>query len=662
MTERNGWLKDILWATALAGAVAIAFRLWFGLGATTNLSDAVPWGLWKILNMVAGVALATSGFTVGFLVYVLKLERFRPLLKPAILLAFLGYGASCFALFLDIGLPHRIWHPIVMWNPHSFLFEVAWCVMLYFTITMLELSPTVLERVGGRRLAHLLHRAAFWIVTVGITLSSLHHTSLGSLFLVTPQRLHPLWYTPRLPVHFILSAVGGGIMVVVLAKLLHSHWYDREAVFGAGTGCTGAVSDEMRSEPPCVGPDFPTVRQLATLAAGVLAASLAVKLADLGATGAWRSLLAGTWESWSYGLELILGAAIPVLIMASGAARRSPAVVGVAAASAAVGLVWNRLNVGVFGYFRDAGTVYVPSLTEWALSLGVIAAAGIVFLFAVENLPIFSEDGEEWRRARQAFSPAFDRFSGVWRMTLANGLSRASLLAVIVVPLAWVLLWPSPSGGSAAGGAVRPPAAHDAERKVLRIDGNRGGVAVVFPHADHQRRLGGPQSCGRCHHLSLPADHSTPCSRCHRDMERDTDLFDHRAHFTAVARRDHLGGWIPENQTCRVCHSAGGPEGASTARPCLECHEKDMTPSRSVDAPLGLATARGYRAALHENCIACHKEEAAQQKRPTLGDCSTCHETLRRREAPTMTVPPLQVLARLHQDPGARVRGDAGGS
>ncbi len=144
--------------------------------------------------------------------------------------------------------------------------------------------------MGGERLAHLLHRAAFWIVTVGITLSSLHHTSLGSLFLVTPQRLHPLWYTPRLPVHFILSAMGAGLMVVVLAKLLHSHWYDREAVFGAGTGCTGAVSPEKRGEPPCVGPDFPMVRQLATLAAGVLAVSLVVKLADLWATGAWRSL------------------------------------------------------------------------------------------------------------------------------------------------------------------------------------------------------------------------------------------------------------------------------------------------------------------------------------------------------------------------------------
>jgi Ni/Fe-hydrogenase subunit HybB-like protein len=91
--------------------------LWFGLGATTNLDDAVPWGLWKILNMVAGVALATGGFTVGLLATVLHVKRLQPLVRPAILIALLGYGSSVVALLFDIGLPHRIWHPIVMWNP-----------------------------------------------------------------------------------------------------------------------------------------------------------------------------------------------------------------------------------------------------------------------------------------------------------------------------------------------------------------------------------------------------------------------------------------------------------------------------------------------------------------------------------------------------------------
>ena len=193
MSKRVTRTKDVLIVVALCGFVAIVLRLAFGLGASTALSDSVPWGLWKILNMVAGVALATGGFTLACAVYVLGLEKYRPLLRPAILIAFLGYGSSCFALFLDIGMPHRIWHAIVYWNEHSFLFEVAWCEMLYFTVTILELSPTFLERMGLGRVAGFLHRIAFGIVVTGIALSSLHHSSLGSLFLVTPQRLHPLW-------------------------------------------------------------------------------------------------------------------------------------------------------------------------------------------------------------------------------------------------------------------------------------------------------------------------------------------------------------------------------------------------------------------------------------------------------------------------------------
>jgi Ni/Fe-hydrogenase subunit HybB-like protein len=180
MTRRTRGVKDVLWALTVAGLVAAVFRLWFGLGATTNLTDRVPWGLWKILNMVAGVAISTSGFTVGFLVYVLRLERFRPLMKPAILVAFLGYGCSCTALLFDIGLPWRFWHPFIMWNEHSFLFEVFWCVTLYFTVTAIELAPTVFQKLRAEKAVAVLHHIAFGVVVVGISLSSLHHSSLGS--------------------------------------------------------------------------------------------------------------------------------------------------------------------------------------------------------------------------------------------------------------------------------------------------------------------------------------------------------------------------------------------------------------------------------------------------------------------------------------------------
>jgi hypothetical protein len=263
----------------------------------------------------------------------------------------------------------------------------------------------------------------------------------------------------------------------------------------------------------------------------------------------------------------------------------------------------------------------------------VIAAAGLVFLYAVENLPIFDASWETWQQTRDRFSPVFDRFSRVWRVTLASGLNRASLIAVFTVPVAWVLLYPPFDGQTRLGARpIKPPVAADAERTLLRIDGDQARLAVAFPHADHQRRLGGESSCGSCHHASLPRDHSTPCSRCHRDMERPTDIFDHTAHFVAVARREALGGWIPENQSCARCHETEAPKSAATAKPCLECHEQDMSFSRKPPAPLALAQASGYRVAMHESCISCHEREAVRLERPALAECSNCHESLRRRE------------------------------
>jgi len=625
MTDRTRHIKDVLWFLTVFGAVAILLRLVFGLGATTNLCDAVPWGLWKILNMVAGVALATGGFTVGLLVYVLKIERLRPLVKPAILVAFLGYGSSVFALCLDIGLPHRIWHPILMWNPRSFLFEVAMCVMLYFTVTIVELAPTLLERwPGSRRAVTALHRITPGLAIFGITLSSLHHTSLGSLFLVTPQRLHPLWYTTWIPVLFITSAMGAGMMTVVLVKLLHSRWYGSSFMPGDGLSPPVLVCVAPTAlESPQRDHELSMLRTLASIAAAVLGLYLALKTTDLIRTGAWQQLLTGTWESWLYVLELVLTAVVPIVLMAMPAVRRTAAGLAAAATSAILGMVLNRLDVGIFGYLRDASTVYVPSLAEWAVSLGVIAAAGLVLLFVVERFAVFDDVWVSRQHDGPPFSAGFGRLSGVWALALGNPVRRVTLIAVFAAPLAWAALYPPYRAAAATG--VSPPVAADAQRAVLRIDGNRQAMTVRFAHADHRERLGGELSCSRCHHLALPSDHASPCSRCHRSMERATRIFDHTAHFAGVADDQELMGLHPGNHSCRACHAAGQTKSRTSARGCLDCHRNDMKPAREPGGRLDLEYAPGYRVAMHATCIPCHRREAEQRERPRLAECTTCH-------------------------------------
>ena len=134
----------------LGGLVSGALRFSLGLGATTHLSDATPWGLWIGFDVVTGVGLAAGGFTLCGIVYIFNIKRFRPIVRPTILTAFLGYLLVIMGLMFDLGRPWAIWHAIVMWNPHSVMFEVAWCVMLYTTVLALEFSPV---RVRWLRIA-----------------------------------------------------------------------------------------------------------------------------------------------------------------------------------------------------------------------------------------------------------------------------------------------------------------------------------------------------------------------------------------------------------------------------------------------------------------------------------------------------------------------------
>jgi Ni/Fe-hydrogenase subunit HybB-like protein len=629
MYNKTRILKDFLWFFIFFGIIAAIFRLWFGLGATTNLTDLLPWGLWKVLNMIAGVALSTSGFTIGFLVYVLKLEKFKPLIKPAILIAFLGYGTSCFALLFDIGLPHRFWHPLVMWNEHSFLFEVFWCVMLYFSVTFIELMPNILEKYNLKKTVSFFHKIAIGIVIIGISLSTLHHSSLGSLFLITPLRLHTLWYSSLLPIYFIISAAGCGIMFLILIKIMYAKLYDPVTIFGNRNN--GKVpllcsldktnGDTGNKE---YGKDIPMLSSLSILGASLLAIYLIIKIYDLFRLNLFGTLAAGTWESWLYIIELVLTAALPILLIIIKRSRLSPYGLGVAAFSASIGLALNRLDVGIIGYFHDAGTIYFPSLTEWALSIGVIAAAALIFLFIVENYTIFDEQWKVNKIKKGIFKASFDSISRVWQTALQSGLHRTTIIGVFVIPVAFVLMYPQYKSKKEI--KVVPASGLNITRSVLIINGSRKAMNTEFPHLKHQQEFGKEKSCIKCHHMSLPNDKSSPCSRCHRRMFEKTLIFNHDKHTIYVADKRQISGLHPENKTCSICHLSGSPKNIKSAVACMECHREDMNISDTLNLSRQFLYATSYFGIMHKRCIGCHQERKLQVNKPCLDQCSNCHQ------------------------------------
>ena len=204
----------------LLGALGVvAAKLIWGLGATTNLSDNWPWGLWVAFDVGVYIASAAGGFVLAAIVYIFKVEAFRPLVKPAILIATLGYTIGALGIAIDLGRSPLIVHPLWMWQPGSIMFEVAWCVMMYLTVLYLEFSPNLFARFGWEKAASVQHALVIPLVIFGILLSFLHQSSLGALFLITPDQ-QPLWHMPLMGYLFVISAMSLGLSVLTFFSVI----------------------------------------------------------------------------------------------------------------------------------------------------------------------------------------------------------------------------------------------------------------------------------------------------------------------------------------------------------------------------------------------------------------------------------------------------------
>ena len=190
---RIGTLPLVLILLMAIAAIVAFMRYAFGIGAISDLSYSYPWGFWISFDLFTGVVISSGGFLMAGTVYILRIKEFQPLLRPSVLTAFLGYIMVAVALLVDLGQPLRIWYMMIHWNHTSVLLEIGICVMSYLTVLAIEFAPVVLERFPTlHKIAHLIHKFIMPFVILGVVLSTLHQSSLGSLLLIQPQKLHPL--------------------------------------------------------------------------------------------------------------------------------------------------------------------------------------------------------------------------------------------------------------------------------------------------------------------------------------------------------------------------------------------------------------------------------------------------------------------------------------
>lgn len=381
----------VLAIIALNGLIFLAFRFFFGIGSVTNLNNQYPWGLWIGVDVAAGVALAAGGFTSAALGHIMYREHFHSIVRPALLTAMLGYTFVAIGVFVDIGRWYYIWHPLVMWNGNSALFEVGICVMMYVTVLYIEFLPVVTERFLGkvnikgafsflnkplekflRVLDKGLTKTIFIFIILGVVLSTLHQSSLGTLMVIAGEKMHPLWQTPVLPLLFLLSAIAVGFPMVIFESITASRSFNHK-------------------------PEMHVLSPLGYTVAPLLGIYLAFKIGDMFIRETFVYLTEINTASVMFTIEVVVGVIIPLRMFLSKKVLETPSMLLTASSLVIFGVLLNRINNFIVAYTPPyAFGSYFPSFGEISVTLGFVALLVLIYRIIVLNFPVISQPDKKF--------------------------------------------------------------------------------------------------------------------------------------------------------------------------------------------------------------------------------------------------------------------------
>ena len=364
------------------GLVLIVIRFAAGLGSVTNLSQEFPWGIWIGFDVVTGVAFAGGAYVVTFMVYILRMEKYHSIVRITVVNGFLAYVFYAGALLLDLGRPWNVINPIIGndFGVSSVMFLVAWHFMLYMMAEFIEFSPAVAEWLGWKRVHKVLTSLTLAAVIFGITLSTLHQSGLGALFLMAKNKIHPLWYSEFIPILFFVSSIFAGLsMVIFEGSISHKVFRHR-------------LSKEAHEKHDDI------VIGLARICAGTMFIYFFLKVLVFLHGQQWSYLNTG-WGYW-FLLEIIGFVVVPWRLYTQAVRYRNISLIKIASVITLVGIILNRLNVSVIAFKWYAPQHYIPHWMEIWITLTVVFAELIVLRWIVNRMPILS-DPPEWARKKK---------------------------------------------------------------------------------------------------------------------------------------------------------------------------------------------------------------------------------------------------------------------
>jgi len=590
------------------GGAFVIVRFIYGIGMVSNLNNQYPWGLWIGVDVASGVALAAGGFTTGAIAYVFNRDQYHAVIRPALLTAMLGYTFVVLGLLVDIGRYWNITSPIFNPNGNSVLFEVAMCVLIYLHVLYIEFIPIVAERFRGRvdlpwlfsRLNNpietlldiadkILGKIMFVFIIGGIVLSFLHQSSLGSLMLIAPYKVHPLWYTPILPLLFLLSAFAAGYPMVTFESILVSRSFGRE-------------------------PEMAVLTPLAKYMPVFMGSYLVVKIGDMIVRKSYVYLLDGTYQTNAFLVELVIGVILPFSLLLFRRVRRSPGWLFFASTIFILGILMNRINVFVVSYTPPYKIVsYFPALGEIFITVGLIATLMFIYRVAVFIFPVL---GAHPRK----LSPTLVAILAVGAVLMVQGtatqaqagqagktflpLEKDITPSIADAPKVQILNSPIVNKYSDMYEPVR--FMHSKHANVLgectichhrmpREEGDTYGEPLSM--GELRARQVEPVACSACHGEPFnPRDLSTPglrgayhrlCMDCHQESEQVPHIRGPIL-YSAMVRGPVVRTLDTRAPTdCLACHAKKVPnhnqlvklegkvDALSVTQNCLSCHEKE---------------------------------------------------------------------------------------
>jgi len=355
------------------GIVLIVIRFVNGIGSITNLSQEVPWGLWIGFDVVTGVAFAGGAYVVTFMVYILNIQKYKPIVRVTVLNGFLAYVFYAGALLLDLGKPWNVVNPIIgnSFGVSSVLFLVAWHFLLYMIAQLIEFSPAIAEWLGAKKARKILSWMTLGAVIFGITLSTLHQSGLGALYLMAKEKIHPLWYSEFIPILFFISSIFAGLSMVIFE----------------GSISQRVFSDQISEKNHKAHDDI--IHGLSKVCAFAFMVYFFLQIVVFVHGKHWQYLNSrmGAW----YLLEMIGFVLVPMILYFISYRTRNITLVKISSVLAMLGVIINRLNVTVIAFKWDAPTHYVPSWQEIVVTLTVLSIEIWIFRWLVRRLPVLRE-------------------------------------------------------------------------------------------------------------------------------------------------------------------------------------------------------------------------------------------------------------------------------